>query len=538
MAIFGLKQPNSSTSDTSSSLNKRHSHASSLRQHSLNQSSDNFPDNAHLHSPSASSSRRGISQSTDASSLRSRQSFSMKKFFGSTRRKGSQSIDSTSNASDFFANARASRTSLHKTTEVPRSPPIPSVPTSATAPSLSTPTGAGGSLVDAVNNDVTGGLSATTPSSGPRPSELFAGKGVQWQSIDLTSRELSHPTEVSRPVDMQKFLKERRQWIPTFKDDTADDKKDEAAGLAKALDEISFDGTSDLAKSSAGLMSLRDLEDTHKRREALLTSRPIVSKADGTIFEEAGPSSLSRAGSTSASGSATGSKAPPPPAAPARNQSFRTSTLAASSVNGSMASRKSGSMSRKPVPTVDEFGQVNGTNGGALSASDSTRDIPQRRSSVQKPRTPENGTAAAAAASNLNDDGSQPANSRVDQLKEAAGVRQSSDTSTGFATPHGGLSQDGHDAAGAAAGAGATVPPSSPPLGEAPPRPPKNGQRTPSRQNSQEPLFTASSSTSNLQPAEHTQVSQTALEKVDEVAAKAAPALQNAVPGTGAPAQP
>ena len=136
----------------------------------------------------------------------------MKKFFGSTRRKNSQSADSSSpyeakasQSSNFLSDKASSRTSLHKVT----SPPSSAVPPSATAPALSTPTGAGGSLVDAVSKDVAGGLSNSNSSSGPRPSELFAGKGVQWGQIDLTARDLTQPVDTNRPVDMQKFLKER-----------------------------------------------------------------------------------------------------------------------------------------------------------------------------------------------------------------------------------------------------------------------------------------------------------------------------------------
>ncbi|TKY87537.1 hypothetical protein EX895_003551 [Sporisorium graminicola] len=351
---------------------------------------------------------------------------------------------------------------------------------------------------------------------------------------------------------MQKFLKERRQWIPTFKEEDA---VHEAASvqLPKSLDQFSFATPAEVNTSSAGLKSLKDLEDSHKRKAALLNPAPLASATNGTIFEEAGPSS-----STSANGSASATAPPasasqtlpPPPAPPSRNQSFRTSVFAAS--DDSATVRPSGSISRKPAATL-------GVHAGSAPASTAvSRDIPQRSSSVRQdlsllaPSTEtETAKDAQASAATADNEPARPANGRVEQIKEQAGVSDSAAatdaaTATGsvrpsmdtaaFATPTGSQSLDGHHGASPTSaqqvasqdGDSAAVQPTSPP------RPPKNGQRTPSRQSSAEPIRSAlsKSPSTTFQPTQEQEqsVGDTLVEKV----VQAAPALQNVVPGTGA----
>ncbi|KAJ1024132.1 hypothetical protein NDA16_002971 [Ustilago loliicola] len=583
MAIFGLKSRKSYSSDTSS-LNKRKPDrvtGSSNNNHNL-EASDVIGDSPEF---GQLNNRRGPSHASDSSSLLSRNSSSMKKFFGSTRRKNAQSIDGGTPAqpnknlqsSDYFnvSNSKhASRTSLNnaKPAVTPASPPV--VTPSAIAPSLSTPAGAGGSFADAVGQNVTGGLAAaaaaaaTTP-SGPRPSELFAGKGVQWGQIDLTARDLTKPTDAATTnVDMQKFLKERRQWIPTFKDSETVE-EGPAVNLPKQLEQFSFDTSPEVTKSSAGLKDLRDLEETHKRKNALLDKAPLTGATNGTIFEEAGSSTSTTV--VGASGAAANAKAgqslPPPPAPPSRNQSFRTSTFAASNDS---SSRKSGSLSRKPAPSAGLS-----ANGVAEPASASaSRDIPQRRSSVRKELSELDGAGSAAKSAAATTaatetpaagadqvdaaiDAPRPANGRVEQIKEQSGVseptrpgtaasgvaatgsvRPSMETAS-FATPASSQSHDGeHNATGAANDADTTATtapavPTSPGANDAthdsattvasptsPPRPPKNDQRTPSRQNSKEPINAGTT--------------QGKVESLVEKFGQAAPSLQNVVPGTGA----
>ncbi len=125
-------------------------------------------------------SRRGISQVPIPPPIVSRNSSSMKKFFGSIRRKDAQSSDGGSSAqpskaanSDHFNSAsskRASHTSLSKLATVPSTPPV--ITPLSHCPSLSTPTGANGSFAEAVGQSVSGGLASPTSPSGPKPSEL------------------------------------------------------------------------------------------------------------------------------------------------------------------------------------------------------------------------------------------------------------------------------------------------------------------------------------------------------------------------------
>ncbi|KAF6767197.1 hypothetical protein PSEUBRA_003184 [Kalmanozyma brasiliensis GHG001] len=484
-------------------------------------------------------SRRGASHASDTASILSRNSNGMKKLFGSTRRKGAPSIDADSSAppsknlgSDYFnstSSKRDSRSSLHQPAAILNTPPV--ITPSAISPSLSSPAGGESSFAQAISQSVSGGLASPAAPSGPRPSELFAGKGVQWNAIDLTSRDITKPTDAATTsVDLQKFLKERRQWIPTFKDSEA--VEEAPIDLPKSLDQFSFDTPAEVTKSSAGLKDLRDLEDTHKRKAALLNPAPLASAADGTIFEEAGPSS-------SIVPSASGSVAtlPPTPAQPSRNQSFRVSSFAK---KDDSAAPKTGSVSRKPAPTL-------GLNeGGAPLSTSASRDITQQRTSLQKER------ADPAAETDSPTEQGRPANGRVDQIKDRAGAAESPQTRPGTAN---GSIRPSIDTAGFATPTGSqtheTEPPTSntpaalevpkTPVGAAqeatqdslstiapptsPPRPPKSI----SRQSSREPVSNGvrKSSSASFAPLEPVR------SPANDVV-QAAPALQTIVPGTGA----
>ncbi len=404
---------------------------------------------------------------------------------------------------------------------------------------------------------VSGGLaSPSSPTGAPRPSELFAGKGVQWNQIDLTSRDLTKPTDAaSTNIDMQKFLKERRQWIPTFKD--SDNVEEDAVNLPKSLDQFSFGDAPQVAKSSAGgLKSLKDLEDTHKRKAALLEKTPLATTANGTIFEEAATTPRrSQVLPPSHPAARTGS--------PSRNQSFRTSSFVGSNDN---STRKSNSISRKPAPSL-------GTSADTVSpaaASAASRDIPQRRSSVRKDLSELGGITAAkepsetvglrlrqqlsltAAAVKQSirrsrqwqwprgpDQGagrsyrgctdleySQRQRARLDRhcwLRHACriadarhpvgGHREAACCASRATQPASAIAGDAsHDSA-------ATAAPASPLQTDTPPRPPKNGQRTPSRQSSKDPI--------NASP---TKPPGSTFAQVKEQIAHAAPSLQNVYP--------
>lgn len=405
-------------------------------------------------SPEFGTRRRPSQTSADTSSLRSRTSLSMKRFFSGPRRKGSQSTDAAplrtatdapSKQADTSAGTTRAANPLYpgkgaSTTKQAAQVKAASPPAADSASTTITATGAGGSAVG--TDGLVSSTSTELPAAGPRPSELFAGKGVQWNQIDLTTgRDLSSTNEAAsaaHPVDLQKFLKERRQWIPTFKDDNDQDAVNtDSIVLPKKLEQLNFDGANGASASTTsatgGLKSLRDLEDTHKRKAALLP--------DATDFADSGASAAGTAMSPSVSAASTSKMGvapvlPPPPAAPARNQSFRKSTFSTDSSSPSPVPRKSGSISRKPVPSNDV---ESSTTSPISDAATTSRDIPKRRSSMQRQSS---------------------STSAVEPQQENAG-----------------------DSA-------ITAVPST--IGTTPPvRPPRSASRTPSRQNSQDAINTA-----------------------------------------------
>ncbi|EPQ30617.1 uncharacterized protein PFL1_02141 [Pseudozyma flocculosa PF-1] len=560
MGLFGLKSKKSSHSD-SSSIRKHTLHAStasSTVKHNPD-ASDIVGDSPTFNpTPTAKSQpRRQDSITSETASLRNRNSTNMMKLFGgstSKRRPSKGPSDSQSpnitQPAEYFDGGRKSTSQARTPAAEPAGsktstpvaetakPGVAGLPTLGSLPTIGTPTG-DGSLVNAVNKDVPGaGLNAN---AGPRPSDLFAGKGVQWNQIDLTARDSTANAQPPKAEDLQSFLKARRQWIPTFK--TEDSVEEEESITADRLANLSFTTTG--VDRSGGLMSLKDLEESHKRKAALSSQLPIVTGNNGTVFEEAG----AQAGRGSIS-----ADLPPRPTAPLRNQSFRTSNFiggggASSAASGSgsgatanggvnghgAALTKSGigSLSRKPVPKATEE-----DGAGPAAATTPQRDIPQRRSSMQRSRpssdvngsdvAPANGTSAVAANGASAAEGTPAAH--------AAG-RASLDTATGFATP-----ETGDAAVVENAGTGAIAVPhvsASPAGAAAPPRPPK-ADRTPtaSRKNSQDPLHAslgaADSAAAGTSDGHTAEVG--ALQRVDEVASKAAPALQTQVPGTGAAA--
>ncbi len=116
-------------------------------------------------------------------------------------------------------------------------------------------------------------------------------------------------------------------------------------------------------ESSAGLKDLRDLEDTHKRKAALLNPAPLASAPDGTIFEEAGPSTSLVASASGSVAAGAAQTLPPAPAPPTRNQVVPNLELSPPRMT---CSSKAGSISRKP-----------GTGPGANGAVQLLRPAPR-----------------------------------------------------------------------------------------------------------------------------------------------------------------
>ncbi|KDN38865.1 hypothetical protein K437DRAFT_259266 [Tilletiaria anomala UBC 951] len=133
----------------------------------------------------------------------------------------------------------------------------------------------------------------------PRPSELFAGKGVDWEAISLTGSPSANTPDNSE--QLQSFLKARRTWIPSFSTEPAQEEHSTPMlTSSKDLQNISFGGgplSSETAGSVAGaasgsnaaggggsgsgstpgsgisdlLMDLDDLEASHRRKQKLLS---------------------------------------------------------------------------------------------------------------------------------------------------------------------------------------------------------------------------------------------------------------------------
>ncbi|KAK0549753.1 hypothetical protein OC845_003003 [Tilletia horrida] len=357
--------------------------------------------------------------------------------------------------------------------------------------------GHAGGGVFSQNNGSTAESLSSAPAA-PRPSDLFAGKGVNWDELKLAGGSVS-TSDTKRTDELQNYLKARRQWIPTFKTDSsaADGDKPPAN-----LEEVSFGGA---PAAPAGLMTLKDLEASHDRKQRLLSDLPISSGFNAG----AGPASPIAGGSTSGSSSKPALVSRPsqsssirgvPDLQPARNQSFRQSPFVGGALtqSGSNSQIKNNtttattntsstlqrtvsptgsttlgsplrsdkaplSPTRKPAPSAAsallDAGKTNG-NGNATTTptkSVDTVSAPPRKSSVAGPLMNGAGTqdsgssgatvtpsAAGLAVPALGEAGGEASTLASTATSDVAAtapssasarVRPSMDSTTGFATP-------------------------------------------------------------------------------------------------------
>ncbi|UZJ51974.1 hypothetical protein CBS101457_001294 [Exobasidium rhododendri] len=114
-----------------------------------------------------------------------------------------------------------------------------------------------------------------------RPSDLFAGKGVQWDAVKLAGPQASPATaaKTNTNEDMQNFLKMRRQWKPTFATEN-EDINTANFQPPKDLSQLTFASGDKI--QSQGLMSLKDLDESHQRKQHLLSSAPL----GGSLWDE------------------------------------------------------------------------------------------------------------------------------------------------------------------------------------------------------------------------------------------------------------
>ncbi|KAL9934556.1 hypothetical protein V8E36_006331 [Tilletia maclaganii] len=323
------------------------------------------------------------------------------------------------------------------------------------------------------------GVSSPTPLSvngdaapaGPRPSDLFAGKGIDWDQVKLSGTSAA-PTDAKRNDELQNYLKARRQWIPTFKTD--DNGANDADKVTTKLEDVSFGGA---PAAPSELMTLKDLEASHNRKQKLLSDLPISSLATGrtstSISEGASkPPLTSRPSQTEV---------------PVRNQSFRQSTFIGASSSStpanltSSAANRSGPVTtsgngpsapiRKPAPSApglldavkrngnghgNAAASSNGTSAatnGAATASASAGGVaaPPRKSSVAL-GTGETLASNGPAATPSSTTQAAPPQTAGSLSASSAGVRPSLDSTAGFATPearseaaHAGASPAGGD---------------------------------------------------------------------------------------------
>ncbi|CAD6890152.1 unnamed protein product [Tilletia controversa] len=329
-----------------------------------------------------------------------------------------------------------------------------------------------------------GGISETLGS--PRPSELFAGKGVNWEQLKLSGATVA-PSDPKRNDELQTYLKARRQWIPTFKteDENAENDSDRPAAR---LEEVSFGGA---PAAPEGLMTLNDLEASHNRKQHLLSDIPISSLSTDSNPDASSSSAIGAGGDTSSkpplisrtSQSSTSIRATSE--APVRNQSFRQSPFvgnnsgSSTAINGgsttmnrTTSTASAGgpvSPARKPAPSaaavIAPRSNGNGSANGAVptaapapaaaaaaaavkpTASSATPDQappnpsapPPRKSSVAALPAGQVGTSSSSS----NDTVLVPAASTFSNTKDTetasstlgTGVRPSMDSTTGFQTP-------------------------------------------------------------------------------------------------------
>ncbi|CAO1625916.1 unnamed protein product [Parajaminaea phylloscopi] len=102
-----------------------------------------------------------------------------------------------------------------------------------------------------------------SPPPGARPSDLFAGKGLEWGKLDLSGGGPASQT-TAKSDDLQNFLKARRQWVPTFVTEPKDES--DVRSVTNA-DDIAF---SDVPQTGS-LLSIKDLDESHQRKQKLLS---------------------------------------------------------------------------------------------------------------------------------------------------------------------------------------------------------------------------------------------------------------------------
>lgn len=206
---------------------------------------------------------------------------------------------------------------------------------------------------------VAAAAAAAQPPPGSRPSDLF-GKGMAWGEVDPSGGPTKTPQQTE---DLQKFLRERRQWVPTFV--TEETPEIDVKPVEKPND-IAFSST---LPQSASLMSIQDLEESHHRKQLLLDeSFPAAEHWNAVGGSSAGsvPSRSVTSGLPTTSDSTSTITGPtisiPQASVKATNAAEGNHKLAPLTLHPSSGGvdpespttpRKSTTIARKPVPSAD-----------------------------------------------------------------------------------------------------------------------------------------------------------------------------------------
>lgn len=250
------------------------------------------------------------------------------------------------------------------------------------------------------------------------------------------SRELVHPVcGGAQKSCIFPELNSRRQWKPTFiTEETSDASSDFKP--PEDLSKLTFSAAE--LPESQGLKSLKDLEETHRRKQELLSERPLGS----SLWDEPETSQAGSKHAATASSSTTDGKNS------AKKAERKVSNRSTSGSGRKLFGGSSGSVHKKPVPA-----RTSSTAAAADSEASNGLAAGKDGSRVKAP------AAAAAALSGATVPESAPLEQKATEdnpgIKNDAtspslgsGVRESMDTNQeGYATPKetsGPQSQDGH----------------------------------------------------------------------------------------------
>ncbi|PWN24014.1 hypothetical protein BCV69DRAFT_309866 [Microstroma glucosiphilum] len=225
---------------------------------------------------------------------------------------------------------------------------------------------------------------ANQPPGGARPSDLFAGKGLAWGEVDLSPNGTTVAKTPQQTDDLSNFLKARRQWVPTF---VTGGKQQEDIKPVSKPDDITFSNL----PSAGNVMSLSDLDASHKRKQHLLGSdfetTALIAASENLATSMSG---LGVSPSTSRSASS-----PPITSSPVKPTPIGTSLFAPSSSHG----RSSPARKAVPSPIAAESTQnVPAANAGQLSSSGSSAKLVTSNGNSHDAVTMTNGTSEANAS--------------------------------------------------------------------------------------------------------------------------------------------